>query len=205
MRVTIQTAIIVFFLQEICATLVADKFRQHGILPDVVRKAPQQALEVRYGTQRLDFGNQLTPTQVKSPPTLIRWQAIPSSFYTLIFADPDVPSRQNPLFRECEHWLVVNIPGNQVARGETLAEYMSSGPDLGTGLHRYTYLVYRQPNGKIRDPEHGYRTNRTTTGRPNWKAEQFAAKHHLEGPIAGNFFQAEYDDYVPIVKAQLSG
>jgi len=204
MRIITQT-VFILFLQKTCATSVADKFKEHEVVPDVTSKAPQQALEVRYGTHKLDFGNQLTPTQVKDPPTQIRWQADPNSRYTLIFTDPDAPSRQNPRSREFQHWLVVNIPGDQLEKGDTLAEFISSGPPQGTGFHRYTYLVYRQPSGKIQDPEHGYRSNRNTTGRPNWKAEQFASKHHLEGPIAGNFYQAEYDDYVPIVHAQLRG
>lgn len=61
--------------------------------------------------------------------------------------DPDAPSRAQPDFREWHHWLVVNIPGDKVAEGETLSEYVGSGPPQGTGLHRYVFLVYKQ-NGK---------------------------------------------------------
>lgn len=42
--------------------------------------------------------------------------------------DPDAPSRKEPKFREWHHWLVVNIPGNDVKKGETLSEYVGSGP-----------------------------------------------------------------------------
>lgn len=34
---------------------------------------------------------------------------------------------------------------------------------------------------------------------------EFAKKYNLGNPIAGNFYQAQYDDYVPILHAQLSG
>ena len=50
-----------------------------------------------------------------------------------IFLDPDAPSRKEPKFREWHHWLVVNIPGQDVSKGETLSEYVGSGPPEGTG------------------------------------------------------------------------
>lgn len=50
------------------------------------------------------------------------------------------------LFRH--HWLVTNIPGDRVAEGTVLSQYIGAGPPEKTGLHRYVYLVYKQP-GKI--------------------------------------------------------
>lgn len=37
----------------------------------------------------------------------------------------------------------------------------------------------------------------STAGRGGTKARDFIAKYNLGDPIAGNFFQAEWDDYVP--------
>lgn len=62
--------------------------------------------------------------------------------------DPDAPSRQNPVFREMRHWIVGNIPGNRIADGETLFDYIGSGPSPDTGLHRYVFLLYKQ-TGKL--------------------------------------------------------
>jgi len=183
---------------------VQDKFKEHGVVPDVVRQAPAHPVEVKFGSSEVKFGNTLTPTQVKDPPTHLQWPAENNSLYTLILTDPDAPSRQDPKFREWHHWLVVNIPGNNLKNGEVLAEYVGSGPPKGTGLHRYVYLVYKQPS-KITDKEHGHLTNRSGDKRGQFKTEQFVSKHKLEGPIAGNFFQAEWDDYVPKLYEQLSG
>lgn len=99
---------------------------------------------------------------MKDLPTL-KWTAEPESFYTLIMTgminshvnriflilianhiDPDAPSRQAPVNREFLHWLVANIPGDQVAKGDTIAEYIGSGPPKDSGLHRYVFLVYKQ-------------------------------------------------------------
>ena len=49
------------------------------------------------------------------------------------FVDPDAPSRKDPKFREWHHWLVANIPGNDIQSGEVLSEYVGSGPPKGSG------------------------------------------------------------------------
>lgn len=99
------------------------------------------------GGVSVDNGKELTPRSVKDVPT-VTYKADDSSFYTLIMTDPDAPSREKPAFREIRHWLVVNIPGNKVHEGAHIVEYIGSGPPQGTGLHRYVFLVFKQP-GKI--------------------------------------------------------
>lgn len=54
------------------------------------------------------------------------------------------------------------------------------------------FLVYKQPQGRIQEPDHGYIDAFTRDGRLKWNAEQFVAKHSLEGPIAGNFYQVGF-------------
>ncbi|KRZ77498.1 Dedicator of cytokinesis protein 1 [Trichinella papuae] len=176
-----------------------DKFEEHKIIPDVVDQAPTQHLES--GVQA-DLGNVLTPTQVKEPPSL-KWVATPGALYTMVMTDPDAPSRQNPKFREWHHWLVANIPGCEINKGEVLSDYIGSGPPQGTGLHRYVFLVYQQKSN-LTDKEHGHLTNRSGNNRGGFSIRKFAAKHDLGAPIAGNFYQAEWDDYVPILYEQLS-
>ncbi|OUC45203.1 SH3 domain protein [Trichinella nativa] len=179
-----------------------DKFEEHEIIPDVVDQAPTQHLQVKYksGVQA-DLGNVLTPTQVKEPPSL-NWVATPGALYTMVMTDPDAPSRQNPKFREWHHWLVANIPGCEINKGEVLSDYIGSGPPQGTGLHRYVFLVYQQKS-HLTDKEHGHLTNRSGNNRGGFSIRKFAAKHDLGAPIAGNFYQAEWDDYVPKLYEQL--
>ena len=97
---------------------------------------------------------------------------------------------------------MVNIPGSNIAKGDTLSEYIGSGPPQGTGLHRYVMLIFKQP-GKI-NPEEKRLTNRSGEGRGNFKIRDFAKKYGLGDPVAGNFYQAQWDDYVPKLYAQLS-
>lgn len=74
-------------------------------------------------------------------------------------------------------------------------------PTTGTGLHRYVFLVYKQ-NGKLTFDEQRL-TNRSGDNRGCFKISKFAEKYNLGNPVAGNFYQAEWDDYVPILYKQL--
>ena len=131
----------------------------------------------------------------------IEWTGDANTFYTLILTDPDAPSRAEPKMREFHHWLVGNIPGNDLSKGDVLSEYVGSGPPEGTGLHRYVYLLYKQP-AKINFTEPKI-TNKSAENRPNFSTKKFAEKYNLGKPIAGNFYQASFDDYVPILHKQL--
>ncbi|CAK1541414.1 unnamed protein product [Leptosia nina] len=180
---------------------VAKSFEANAVVPDVVPKAPAALLAVKYPSGvEVKEGNELTPTQVKDVPT-VSWEASAEAFYTLAMTDPDAPSRVEPKFREWHHWLVGNIPGANVSSGETLSAYVGSGPPEGTGLHRYVFLVYKQP-GKLTFDEPRL-PNTSGDKRAMFSIAKFAEKYKLGDPIAGNFYQAQYDDYVPILYKQL--
>lgn len=70
-------------------------------------------------------------------------------------------------------------------------------------LHRYVFLVFKQ-NGKLAFDEPRL-SNRSGDGRGKQHVSKFAAKHGLGDPVAGNYYQAEWDDYVPKLYEQLAG
>ncbi|KAI8046574.1 protein D3 [Drosophila gunungcola] len=167
------------------------------IVPDVVDAVPAGTVQVTYGDDlQVRQGNELTPTQVKDVPN-VSWSGLEgrSNLITLLMVDPDAPTRQDPKFREILHWAVVNIPGSNIdpSGGHPLAAYVGSGPPQGTGLHRYIFLLYRQENKIEETPTI---SNTTRAGRLNFNARDFAAKHGLGAPIAANYYQAQFDDYV---------
>lgn len=47
--------------------------------------------------------------------------------------DADAPNCLSPLEGEWQNWLVVNIPGFHVDKGETLTEYVGARPLPNTG------------------------------------------------------------------------
>lgn len=198
---------------------------EHCVVPDVISCVPQEVVTVCYTSgASVEQGNVLTPTLVKDQPT-IAWKADPGALYTLCLTDPDAPSRTDPIYREWHHWLVGNIPGCDVSKGEVnclnkniqktencfiqyyllylkvLSAYIGSGPPPKTGLHRYVFLVYKQ-SGKLTFDEKRL-PNNSGDDRGGFKIAAFAKKYNLGDPVAGNFYQAEFDDYVPILYKQL--
>lgn len=45
------------------------------------------------------------------------------------------------------------IPESAIEKGDEVVGYIGAGPPKNTGLHRYVFLVYKQPNGKIEHSE----------------------------------------------------
>ncbi|XP_038229923.1 phosphatidylethanolamine-binding protein 1 [Dermochelys coriacea] len=171
-----------------------------------VEQPPAQPLRVQYGAAAAidELGQVLTPTQVQNCPTSIEWDGCdPQKLYTLVLTDPDAPSRKDPKFREWHHFLVVNMKGNDISSGCVLSDYVGSGPPKGTGLHRYVWLVYEQPQPlNCNEP---ILTNRSGDKRGKFQVASFRKKYKLGNPVAGTCYQAEWDSYVPKLYEQLSG
>ena len=111
------------------------------------------------------------------------------------FLDPDAPSRLNPTNREIRHWLTVNIPGSDLSAGETFADYRGSMPPLGTGLHRYIFLLFKQSKGRtVFDLP--IMSNETSTSRALTSTRDLMNEYNLE-LFGGNFFQAENEGNIP--------
>ncbi|XP_055380936.1 protein D3-like [Condylostylus longicornis] len=179
-------------------------FVENEIVPDVIDVAPKEIVEVSYPSgAKVNLGKELTPTQVKDIPE-VKWRSESDALYTLLMTDPDAPTRSNATFREVRHWLVVNIPGNDISKGNTLFEYIGSGPPKDTGLHRYVFLVFKQKKA-IETDNLPVTSNKSREGRLKSKARELIEKFELQDVIAGNFYQAQFDDYVPILHAQLGG
>lgn len=64
-------------------------------------------------------------------------------------------------------------------------------------------MLFKQPSGRIHF-DGPYVSNHSPLGRPSTSTRDLVNKYQLK-LIAANFYQAEYDDYVPILHTQLSG
>lgn len=128
---------------------VEKAFHEHEIVPDSSKVAPKKIVKVSYPNGvNANLGNELTPTQVKDKPQL-SWEAEKGAYYTLLMIDPDAPSRKDRSMGEILHWLVMNIPESAVEHGDEITEFIGSGAPKDSGLHRYIFLIFKQPNGQI--------------------------------------------------------
>lgn len=64
-------------------------------------------------------------------------------------------------------------------------------------------MLFKQPNGKI-NFEGPYVSDHSSLGRASTSTRDLVNKFQLQ-LISANFYQAEYDSYVPILHSQLSG
>ncbi|XP_055551533.1 protein D3-like [Wyeomyia smithii] len=204
----IAVSLIVLLLGIRCSEILNDAhiyraFAANEIVPDVVEEAPDCWLRVAFKSGReAEGGNRLTPTQTRSIPSLT-FNSNNRSFYTLILTDPDAPSRDDPKHREFVHWIVGNIQGNDMDHAETIVEYLGAAPPRGTGLHRYVFLLYEHQN-RLNFTNEVKLSNRCRNPRRYFSTRNFARIYGLTNLWAGNFHQAQYDDYVPVLQGQLS-
>jgi phosphatidylethanolamine-binding protein (PEBP) family uncharacterized protein len=61
-------------------------------------------------------------------------------YYTLIMHDPDAVNDNHNV----NHWIINNIKGN--TNFESLLDYKGPHPPPGSGIHKYIFTLYLQPN-----------------------------------------------------------
>ncbi|GAV05078.1 hypothetical protein RvY_15260-2 [Ramazzottius varieornatus] len=121
-------------MRAMCAGNGSNVFERNCIVPDLIDVSPPDILEVLYPTGiTVMYGNEMTAHMVQNPPALVAWKADPCKFYTLSKSDLDTPSRANPTRSPLKHWLVINIPGRNVDKGDILGTYFGANPADGTG------------------------------------------------------------------------
>lgn len=83
--------------------------------------------------------------------------------FCLVIYDPDAP---NPSYL---HWLVINIPEENVDNGDTIMTYTPPSPPSGT--HKYYVVLYKQPGIIKVNP---------FSDRAGFSIEDFVNTHSLE-------------------------
>ncbi|XP_037031506.1 protein D3-like [Bradysia coprophila] len=170
---------------------LSTEVEQAFLKQNILKVVPKKILHVTYQRDiTVGLGNELGISQVKEKPQ-VTWEAKESTYYTLMLIDPDALSRRFPILSEVRHWLVMNIPGSAVENGDEVIEYRGSGASRFTGLHRYIFLVYKQPNGIITHNE-PHTSNASIIHRLRTSASKLAKKYNLGDPEFGNFFEAQY-------------
>ena len=192
------------------------KFKQNEIIPDVIDNEPLELLTMEYKVgdkvnKLCEMGTTLTPTQVQNKPYNLQFaRCNDDKLYTIILTDPDARDRIKHEFREWVHFVKINVKGSDLDKsGDIIIEYVGSGPPQSSGLHRYVWLIFEQSQGKIDTDKCGQKKLKAKgsngEGRRKWKAREFVKNNKLGPLVAGTFYNAEYDDYVPKLYAWLAG
>ncbi|KAM6149614.1 phosphatidylethanolamine-binding protein 4 [Erethizon dorsatum] len=119
--------------------------------------------------------------------------ALDGAKYILVMVDPDAPSRYNPRARFWRHWLVTDIQGVDLQKGDIkgqeLSAYQPPSPPAHSGFHRYQFYVYLQEGKTINLLP---KENKT---RGSWEMDKFLYRFHLNEPKASTQFMTQnYQD-----------
>ncbi|XP_074016212.1 large ribosomal subunit protein mL38 isoform X2 [Numenius arquata] len=179
-----------------------------GIFRDLFKGAtftPWVTLRVEYNQEDEHFvpvyyGNMVTPSEASSPPA-VSYEAGKGSLWTLLLTNPDGHLRDTD--SEYLHWLVTNIPGNDIGSGKEICHYLPPFPAMGTGYHRFIFLLFKQDRSidfseDVRPvPCHSLKMRTFSTF-------DFYRKHEDAMTPAGlAFFQCQWDSSVTSVFHQL--
>ncbi|XP_043663041.1 putative odorant-binding protein A5 [Drosophila teissieri] len=177
--------------------------KEMAVIPEILDEPPRELLRIKYdNTFDIEEGKTYTPTELKFQPRL-DWNADPESFYTVLMICPDAPNRENPMYRSWLHWLVVNVPGLDIMKGQPISEYFGPLPPKDSGMQRYLMLVYQQSDKLDFDERKMELSN--ADGHSNFDVMKFTQKYEMGPPVAGNIFQSRWDEYVPELMRTLYG
>ncbi|XP_008102612.2 large ribosomal subunit protein mL38 [Anolis carolinensis] len=177
---------------------IAEHYGLYRDLFDDAMFVPQVLLRVEYDQDEeyvmpVYHGNIITPTEAFNPPK-ISFEAEEGSLWTLLLTNLDGHLRDSSM--EYVHWLVTNIPGNNIEAGEEICHYFPAFPARGTGYHRYVFLLFKQLQAvdfteDVRPkPCHSLKMR-------TFKTFDFYRKHQNDITPAGlSFFQCHWDETV---------
>lgn len=89
------------------------------------------------GVNYIVSGQHLTPIQTNKEPIVSLNGLETNNNYTFIMYDP------NSVFGNHIHWVVSDIKGNDFSSGKTIFPYGGPTPPKGSGIHNYTFSLYK--------------------------------------------------------------
>ncbi|XP_041988293.1 39S ribosomal protein L38, mitochondrial [Aricia agestis] len=136
-------------------------------------------------------GNVIKPAEASERP-IVNYESDPNTLWTLALTSLDGHLTESD--KEYVHWLVVNIPGNQVEKGDVIAEYLRPFPLKGTGYHRYVFVLYKQNKEMSYDIPSV--TSPTLEGRTFVTRDWYQKYQDDITPIGLAFYQSDWDSTV---------
>jgi len=127
------------------STEVQDSFKRARI-NEFIDKMPETRADVMFGEKTVTMARTLPVVDVRACPE-VHWPDLDSeALHLVMLVDLDAPSKQRNTANHFVHWLVVNVPGEEIVRGDTIAAYQPPSPPAKTGSHRYVLFVWKLRN-----------------------------------------------------------
>ena len=163
----------------------------------------QVPLKIKYGMTEVNDGCVLLPEITENTP-IIEYYVPPqsSSYHCLIMVNPDPPSfvdrddRRKSVFgmtnlRNYAHWVVCNIPGDDISAGTSVVDYLPSCPVYNTDYQRHFFLLFDQGT-VFMSPDEIVEAEAYFQKRGGVQVCQWAEEQGFGLPIGVNGFQAKW-------------
>ncbi|KAK2582346.1 hypothetical protein KPH14_004682 [Odynerus spinipes] len=173
--------------------------KHYGIYQDLYGDAyflPTVPLQIDYNLEsddllaRVYHGNVIKPKEASNPP-IINYDGSSDTLWTILMTTPD-GNLQNSNNEYC-HWFIGNIPGNDIAKGEQLIDYLRPIPPRGLGYCRYIFVLYKQDK-HIDYTKYKKQQPCLNLSERDWNTLDFYREHQDYITPAGlAFFQSDWD------------
>ncbi|TFK64213.1 PEBP-like protein [Pluteus cervinus] len=139
-----------------------------------------------------------SPICTEPPASVLAGSFSEEATFTLVMADPDAPSRSDPKYRQFRHWVITGLKYPPLSlEGATnltaikakpsTTPYRAPGPPPGSGVHRYTFLLFEEPAGGYTIPPDAPEWGSALEERRSWNAVKFGEQYGLK-LIGANYF-----------------
>jgi phosphatidylethanolamine-binding protein (PEBP) family uncharacterized protein len=153
-------------------------------------------LKVTYAYEKIkvDADDGVTlPTSYTLKKPIVSYKGSGRGLYTLILLNPDSPSSAYGIPNsDFVHWVVVNIPDNDVNAGQEVLKYIGACPYYNAGPQRYFFLLYRQD--KVMQSQQILEAESYFNSRWGLYACNWAFKQGFGLPVGVNGFTSEWSE-----------
>ncbi|KAH0589897.1 Phosphatidylethanolamine-binding like protein [Termitomyces sp. J132] len=173
---------------------VVSVLQKEKVIPDVV---PPDFIPTIFFTivwpdgKEATLGNFLTREDTLEEPRIhvIYTPSVEASTasYTLVMTDPDAPSRADPKYRQFRHWVITGLRIPPVTESSSVVKtqpsttpYRPPGPPPGSKVHRYTFLLFEEPESGFVVPPGALEYGIALEERRSWNAVDFGNRYGLK-------------------------
>ncbi|KZV87017.1 PEBP-like protein [Exidia glandulosa HHB12029] len=177
------------------ASSVISSLQREQLIPDILPATLTAAdftvpLSISFPTgAEAKLGNELKVPATQDRPT-VAFAAEDGKTYTLAMLDPDAPTRDGPIYRSFRHWVLPGLSATKQAKDvveQDVSPWRPPGPRPASGVHRYTFLLFEEPQGGIVVPQGAAEWGSQLEERRSWDAVKFGEQFGLK-LVGVNFF-----------------